>query len=257
MAAGDVVNTAARLQAAAPVNGVLVGDRTYRATHGVIDYAAHEPVVAKGKEHPLEVWEAEQARARYGVDVVVDEARLPLVGREHELRALHDVLDRVLVEHSPQLLTVVGVPGIGKSRLLHELWRLVDDDTRLITWRQGRSLPYGRGLSFWALGEMVKAHAGILDTDAVDEAQTKLGQMVTEAISDGADAEWVLRHLRGLVDVDEATTTSRRISRTKCSPRGGGCSKRSRSSGRWFWCSKTCIGRTTGCSISSIIWSSG
>ena len=122
MAAGDVVNTAARLQAAAPVNGVLVGERTYRQTRAVIEYRAAASVAAKGKRDPVPVWEAVQARARLGVDVS-SVARTALVGRERELGVLRDALARVRAERSPQLVTLVGVPGIGKSRLVHELGR--------------------------------------------------------------------------------------------------------------------------------------
>src|SRR5919205_1686311 len=111
MAAGDVVNTAARLQTAAPVNGVLVGERTYRATRHAIDYRKAEPVEAKGKDRPLPVWEALEAHARFGVDVP-HEARTALVGREHELGVLRGALERVRSERSPQLVTLVGVPGI-------------------------------------------------------------------------------------------------------------------------------------------------
>ena len=122
MAAGDVVNTAARLQAAAPVNGVLVGERTFRETRPVIEYRAAAPVDAKGKREPVPVWEALQARARLGVDVPLD-ARTALVGRQRELGVLRDALARVRAERSPQLVTLVGVPGIGKSRLVYELWQ--------------------------------------------------------------------------------------------------------------------------------------
>src|SRR5688572_19872309 len=164
MAAGDVVNTTARLQSAAPVNGILVGESTYRATRHAIDYREAAPVVAKGKDEPVLVWEAVQARASLGVDVPL-EARTRLVGRERELDTLRDALDRMREEVSPQLVTIVGVPGIGKSRLLYELSAIVDAEPDLISWRQGRSLPYGEGVSFWALAEMVKAQAGILESD--------------------------------------------------------------------------------------------
>src|SRR3954471_1925604 len=204
MAAGDVINTAARLQSAAPVNGVLVGDRTYRATNRVIDYAAAEPVEAKGKEHPVPAWEALQQRSLFGVDVP-DVARTALVGRERELAALQDALTRMRVERAPQLLTLIGVPGIGKSRLLFELSALVDAESDIITWRQGRSLPYGEGVSFWALAEIVKAHAGILDSDPSDEADRKLGDAVAAAAPDEVDTEWVLRHLRELVGIRQST----------------------------------------------------
>jgi class 3 adenylate cyclase/tetratricopeptide (TPR) repeat protein len=202
MAAGDVVNTAARLQAAAPVNGVLVGETTYRATRQAIDYRKAVPVEAKGKEERVAVWEALEARARFGVDVP-HEARTALVGRERELDVLRDALGRVREERSPQLVTLVGVPGIGKSRLLYELSRIVDSEPELISWRQGRSLPYGEGVSFWALGEMVKAQAGILETDTAEEAEVKLAAMAAEVVPDAADAEWVRRHLGALVGLGD------------------------------------------------------
>src|SRR3989441_1569626 len=87
MAAGDVVNTAARLQSAAPTNGILAGETTYRATAETIDFREHAPVEAKGKEEPVPVWEVVQARARFGVDLT-PEARTPLVGRDRELEQL-------------------------------------------------------------------------------------------------------------------------------------------------------------------------
>ena len=196
MAAGDVVNTAARLQAAAPVNGVLVGERTFRETRAVIEYREAEPVAAKGKRDPVPVWEALQARARLGVDVP-HQAKARLVGRERELGALRDALARVRAERTPQLVTLVGVPGIGKSRLVYELWQIADAEADLISWRQGRSLPYGEGVSYWALAEMVKAQAGILEDDPADQAGAKLAQMTADVIG-AADADWVHRHLGSL-----------------------------------------------------------
>ena len=141
MASGDVVNTAARLQAAAPVDGVLVDRTTYRATGQAIEYRETAPVEAKGKAEPIEVWEPLQARSRFGVDVVQTGA--PLVGRERELDALRDALERARQEHSAQLLTLVGEPGIGKSRLVFELFSSIKQGSDLTFWRQGRSLPYG------------------------------------------------------------------------------------------------------------------
>src|SRR5262245_420621 len=158
MAAGDVVNTAARLQAAAPLNGVLVGEQTHRATSEVFDYREVEPVAAKGKAEPVAAWEAVQALARFGVDIT-RRATTRLVGRTRELEFLVSSLDRVRAERSAQLVTLVGVPGIGKSRLVFELFRAADESTEIVTWRQGRSLPYGDGVTFWALGEIVKAQA--------------------------------------------------------------------------------------------------
>jgi class 3 adenylate cyclase len=200
MAAGDVVNTAARLQAAAPVNGVLVGERAYRATRAVIEYRDAGPVAAKGKAEPVPVWEAVAARARLGVDVP-HQARGGLVGRDRELGVLRDALARVRAERAPQLVTLVGVPGIGKSRLLYELRKMAEAEAELIAWRQGRSLPYGEGGSFWALAEIVKAQAGILDSDTPEVAGAKLAAMTADVMPGVADAEWVARHLGALARV--------------------------------------------------------
>jgi class 3 adenylate cyclase/tetratricopeptide (TPR) repeat protein len=201
MVAGDVVNTAARLQAAAPVDGILVGETTYRATGRVIEYAASEPVTAKGKSEPIPVWEAIAARARFGIDIS-HRGGAPLVGRQEELDLLLDALGRVERERTPQLLTLVGVPGIGKSRLVWELAHRVDDDPELVIyWRQGRSLPYGEGIAFWTVAEMVKAQAGILETDSADVAEEKLRATVADLVPDPSEARWVETHLRRLVGV--------------------------------------------------------
>jgi class 3 adenylate cyclase/tetratricopeptide (TPR) repeat protein len=196
MASGDVVNTASRLQNAAPVNGILVDEPTYRATSQVIRYEAAEPVAVKGKEEPVRVWQAVATRSRLGVDLF-DRARSPLVGRESELDAVRDALRRAREQRTAQLVTLVGVPGIGKSRLVHELMETVRESDELHYWRQGRSLPYGAGVAFWALSEIVKAQAGISEDDAPEEAERKLDEAVRETIP--SDAEWIAGHLRPLL----------------------------------------------------------
>ncbi len=211
MVAGDVVNTAARLQSAAPVNGILVGEQTFRATERAIEYRDAEPVTAKGKAEPIAVWEVVQTRSRLGVDVARAH-RTPLVGRGHELVVLRDVVERVLHEQTAQLLTLVGTPGIGKSRLVFETMQVIAERSELIVWRQGRSLPYGEGVSFWALAEIVKAQAGILDGDSPGETEVKL-RLAAEAAA-GEQAEWVLRHLRVLVGTaDERGEPSSQVER--------------------------------------------
>jgi class 3 adenylate cyclase/tetratricopeptide (TPR) repeat protein len=188
MATGDVVNTAARLQSAAPVGGILVGARTYEATRHSIVYDAAEPVEAKGKAQPVPVWLARSALSRAAVELV---RGAPLVGRRRELDLLVGALSRVREERAPQLVTLVGVPGIGKSRLVLELYDAIEAQPELVAWRQGRCLPYGDGVAFWALGEMVKAQLGILEDDSAEEALRKL----QEGVADG----WVASHLRPLV----------------------------------------------------------
>jgi predicted ATPase/class 3 adenylate cyclase len=197
IASGDVVNTAARLQSAAPVDGVLVGEQTFRGTERAIGYRIAEPVAAKGKAEPVAAWEALEARSRYGVDLA-RRSGAPLVGREHEVELLVAALERAVGERTPQLVTIVGVPGIGKSRLLAELFHAVERGQRLVTWRQGRSLPYGEGVSFWAVGEMVKAQAGVLETDTEAEAADKLVAAVGRLLPDETEARWVTSHVRPL-----------------------------------------------------------
>ena len=204
MASGDVVNTAARLQSAAPVNGVLADETTYRATRQAIEYGEAPAVEAKGKAEPISVWEATEARSRFGVDVT-HHARAELVGRERELSVLRDAFERARHERTPQLVTLVAVPGMGKSRLVYELSQIVDADSELITWRQGRCLAYGDGVAFWALAEVVKAQAGILERDTGPEAAEKLRTAVKDAFADASDAPWVESHLRPLVGLEAET----------------------------------------------------
>ena len=199
MASGDVVNTTARLQSAAPVNGLLVGESTFRATRQVIDYRDADAVDAKGKSQALRVWEALQARSRVTTEAVSTAA--PLVGRERELAVLRELLVRVREEASPQLVTLVGVPGIGKSRLVHELMQIVEQAGVLTYWRRGRSLPYGEAVPLWALSEIVKAQAGILESDTTDDVSRKLREEVTRLVPDARDAMWVELQLRPLASV--------------------------------------------------------
>ena len=197
MVAGDVINTAARIQSAAPVDGILVGEQTHAATERQIVYRDADAIEAKGKIEPVPVWEALEARSRLGVDLG-GAGRAALVGRDRELDLLVDVLTRSRRERSTQLVTLVGVPGIGKSRLVYELRRVVDEDDELITWKQGRCLPYGEGVAYWALGEIVKAQAGILESDAAEAATAKLEEVVG-LLPDEGERAWVARHLRPLV----------------------------------------------------------
>jgi class 3 adenylate cyclase len=209
IASGDVVNTASRLQVAAPPGGILVDETTYRATERAIEYRDAAPVLAKGKAKPVRVWQAFRAHSRVGVE---RPSATPLVGRTQELTLLRDTLARVNGEGEPQLVTLVGVPGIGKSRLVFELFQELDKSPGLVYWLQGRSPPYGEGVTFWALGEMVKAHAGILESDSSEQAEEKLRGAVAAVISERADAAWVERHLRPLagVETEDAGTGDRR-----------------------------------------------
>jgi class 3 adenylate cyclase/tetratricopeptide (TPR) repeat protein len=196
MASGDVVNTAARLQTAAPENGVLVDETTYHATEGAFEYRKAKSVGAKGKTDPVAAWKAVRA---LGPIRPTREPRAPFVGREQELAVVRDAFASALADSSTRLLTLVGLPGIGKSRLVHEFFKAIERDGPAVTWRQGRSLPYGAGVTLWALGEIVKSHASILESDGAREADEKLRRAVTATLGDAKDADWVHAHLRPLV----------------------------------------------------------
>ena len=148
---GDAINTASRIQSVAPEMGVAVGVATYEATAPVFDYEELEPATLKGKAKPVRVFQARAARARFGTDLIrTHDSRF--VGREIDLALLKGIFDKAVASNSVQLVTVVGEPGLGKSRLVAELGAYIDSRPELITWRQGRCLPYGEGITFWALG---------------------------------------------------------------------------------------------------------
>ncbi|MET0561478.1 MAG: AAA family ATPase [Gaiellaceae bacterium] len=199
--AGDVVNTAARLQGAAPVGAVIVDASTMRAAERAIGFEPLEPVAAKGKQDPIPVWRATTARSRFGVDTEF-RAETLFVGRDSELALLGETFARALREPSTQLLTVVAEPGVGKSRLVWEFREEIDRRPDLVRWRQGRCLPYGDGITFWALGEIVKAEAGILETDSPLEALEKL-RHVGDLVVDESDRAWITERLAPLVGAQD------------------------------------------------------
>jgi class 3 adenylate cyclase len=174
---GDVVNTASRLQGVAPVGGIAVGEQTYRATERFFEYSALEPVTLKGKAAPIPIHQPKAARGRLGRDITRP-LTTPLVGRQIDLGMLTGAFEKAVQESTVQLVTVVGESGLGKSRLVAELFTHVDDRSELVRWRQGRCLPYGEGITFWALGEIVKGEAGILESDSPETAAAKLNQIL-------------------------------------------------------------------------------
>jgi class 3 adenylate cyclase/tetratricopeptide (TPR) repeat protein len=199
LAAGDVVNTASRLQSVAPIDGVLVGEATYRASNRAIRYRKAEPAILKGKRDPVPVWIAEAADS---AGTEMPEVRPPLVGRQAQLDNLWSALCSLRTTHAPRLVTLVGAPGIGKSRLVSEFLARIEADPEQTSWRKGRSLPYGDGVTFWALAEIVKAEAGILHSDDAETAGTKLRRAVVNLTDGAVDADSVLSELRPLVGLD-------------------------------------------------------
>jgi class 3 adenylate cyclase/tetratricopeptide (TPR) repeat protein len=207
--AGDVINTAARLQQAAPVGGIAVGEATYRVTRELFEYDELEPVKVKGKADAIALWRAKATRRRFGVDVE-PAPRTPLLGRDDDLALLRSTYARAIRDASTQLVTITGEPGVGKTRLATEFRNWLNDQPELVFWRQGRSLPYGEGITYWALGEMVKAHAGILESEPPDEAAAKLKVAVAEVAEDESERDWFESTLAPLVGAGETTAASDR-----------------------------------------------
>jgi class 3 adenylate cyclase/tetratricopeptide (TPR) repeat protein len=205
MIAGDVVNTAARIQAAAAINTVAVSEQTYQATSRVFDYQSLKPASVKGKSEPLRLWRAEAALARFGSEIT-RQFKTPLVGRELEKPLLIGIYERSSQQRSVQLVTIVGEPGVGKTRLIGELFGHIWVTPKLIRWRQGRCLPYGEGITFWALGEIVKAEAGILESDSAETAGAKLDASIP---AEEPDRQWLAQRLAPLVGVESAPPAER------------------------------------------------
>jgi class 3 adenylate cyclase/tetratricopeptide (TPR) repeat protein len=197
MVFGDVVNTAARLQTAAPVGGIVIDESTFQLTQEVIRCVELEPVAVKGKADPLPIWRVVRAPGRSETSAA--RAAAPLVGRDAELELLQNTFTGVAQDRSVRLVTITGEPGVGKSRLVAELFAAVDAGPEPAVWRQGRCLPYGDGVTFWALGEIVKAQAGILDTDDLHAASGKLSQAVAAIVDDPGDRWWIAAMLSPLV----------------------------------------------------------
>ena len=197
---GDVVNTAARLQTAAAPGSVIVGEATYRAAEHAFVFEALQPVTVKGKADALAIWRVVEARSRFGVDLR-PRPGTPFVGRREEREMLQGAFRRSATEPSVQLVTITGEAGVGKTRLVQELEAFADEYPSLIRWRQGRCLPYGEGIGFWALGEIVKAEAGILESDGPNEGKAKLRAAIERSAIDPGERDWLRERVAPLVGV--------------------------------------------------------
>ena len=205
MVTGDVVNTAARLQTAAPVGAVLVGEETYRATREAILFAHAEPVQAKGKEDPVPSWVALHESRKPGERPVGG----PLIGRDPELDMLLGTWERVTAERTPHLVTVIGPAGVGKTRLGVELAAKVRERGGRPV--RGRVLPYRESTAYSALAFQLKQLCGIFETDTVEVALEKLESVVAKLLPPG-DSQEICRHLAILLGLDPEGTIADRES---------------------------------------------
>ncbi|HZO63225.1 MAG TPA: adenylate/guanylate cyclase domain-containing protein [Gaiellaceae bacterium] len=201
LAMGDVVNTASRLQSAAPEGRLLVGAETYRASRKAIVYERHAAIDAKGKAEAVEAWLAVSPAAEEGDR---RRHRTPLVGRSHELDLMHSAWLRCLDERRPHLTTVLGPPGIGKSRLCHEFSALVADSGGRIL--RGRCLPYEEQVGYQAFSRLASAAGGIIGSDESEVAREKLRAAVERLMppEEAADTFRYLALLLGLAPDDSA-----------------------------------------------------
>jgi class 3 adenylate cyclase len=191
MVAGDIVNTAARLQSAAQPGTVLVGEATQRSASGSIMFEQAGEQTLKGKASPVPAWRALRVVAERGGRNRADTQEAPFVGRDEELRQLKELFHATGRERKPRLVSVIGPAGIGKSRLAWEFLKYVDGLVDLAWWHTGRSPAYGDGISFWALGEMVRRRAGLLETDDEATSREKIAATVRQHVPDPEERTWI------------------------------------------------------------------
>jgi class 3 adenylate cyclase/tetratricopeptide (TPR) repeat protein len=174
LATGDAVNVAARLEQAAPVNEIYLGETTYQLVRDAVEVEAVEPLTLKGKAEKVAAYRLVAAR---GLDGYVRRQDTPIVGRDEELAALHAAYHHAVSSQCAHLVTVIGDAGLGKSRLVREVVDQIAAGARAL---RGRCLPYGEGITFWPLVGMVREAADIRDEDHPDAARAKLLQAVKD-----------------------------------------------------------------------------
>jgi len=203
MVAGDLVNTASRLQSVAQPGTVLVGEATQRAASKAIAFEGAGEQTLKGKATSVPAWRALRVVAEVGGRNRAETLEAPFVGRDDELRLLKDLFHATIREQRARLVSVIGPAGIGKTRLAWEFSKYIDGVIDTTYWHTGRSPAYGEGISFWALGEMVRRRAGLLETDDEPTTRTKITEALTRWIPDPAERPWIEQALLVLLGVGE------------------------------------------------------
>ena len=201
MVAGDIVNTAARLQSAAAPSTVLVGESTFRAASGAIAFEPAGEHALKGKAAPVPTWQALRIVAERGGRGRVEGLDAPFVGRDVELRLLKELFHATGSERRIRHVSVIGTGGIGKSRLAWELKKYLDGIAEPVYWHRGRSPAYGEGITFWALGEIVRARAGLAESDDDATCRARIGALLDERMPESPDRARVESALLQLLGV--------------------------------------------------------
>ena len=209
MVAGDIVNTAARLQGIAEPGTVLVGEATRRAAEQAIVFEPLGEHSLKGKTSPVPAWRAVRVVAQRGGQGRADALEPPFVGRDEKLRQLKEHLHAVGREGRPRLISITGPAGIGKSRLVWELEKYIDGVSEVVWWHRGRSPSYGDGITFWALGEMVRRRARLAEDDDEPTTRAAIAAAVDEYVTDAAVRPEVASSLLALLGVEPAPAAGR------------------------------------------------
>ena len=205
MVAGDLVNTASRVQSAAEPGTVLVGETTRGASEAAIAYEGTGEHELKGKAEPMRLYRALRVVANRGGEGRSAGLEAPFVGRERELRVVKDLFQASAEESRAHLVLVTGIGGIGKSRLAWEFEKYVDGLTLTVLWHKGRCPSYGEGVAYWALAEMVRGRAGILENEDAQTAAGKLSAAVAAHVPEQGDREWIEPRLAQLLGLADAT----------------------------------------------------
>ena len=209
MVIGDTVNTASRLQSLAAPGTVLVDDVTRRASEAAIAYEDAGSHHVKGREAPVHAWTALRVVAGTGGAKRSAGLEAPLVGCDRELALVIESFEAVERDGRARIVTVVGDAGSGKSRLLWEFEKYTDGIERIVRWHQGRCLSYGEGVAYWALAEMVRARAGIVEEEDAVSARAKLSAAVAEHVSDERERRLVEPRLAHLLGLEQRTAADR------------------------------------------------
>ena len=199
MVAGDLVNTASRLQSVAPPGAVVVGEVTHRAASKAIVFEPVGEQHLKGKSAPVPAWRALRVVAERGGRNRAEALEAPFVGREPELRLLKDFFHATSRERRARLVSITGVAGIGKTRLAWEFEKYLDGLVETVRWHSGRSPSYGEGVTFWALGEMVRSRTGLSERDDHETTRDKVAASVREWVTDESERRWIEAALLALL----------------------------------------------------------
>jgi class 3 adenylate cyclase len=211
MVAGDLVNTASRLQSAAAPGSVLAGEATMRAASGAIAFEPAGDQSLKGKAAPVSAWRALRVVAERGGRNRSEALEAPFVGRDDELRLIKELFHATGREQRARLVSVIGPAGIGKSRLAWEFLKYLDGLVENVWWHHGRSPAYGEGITFWALGEMVRGRAGLLETDDEATTRAKVAATLEEHVPDAEERGWIEPALLTLLGIERGQIATEQL----------------------------------------------